>query len=145
MILSATGNQIYLNDFISQPIAIGGASAAILNSPEKMTYTYGGVGQTGFMSNYYSDYKGTDSNGNGIGTTSSAYGDKYPLVQPVANYGNIIPASAVTPTPSPQQSVTPSPLAHAVLSDVNVLLVAIVLGVATLIAVAAIYAILKRT
>lgn len=145
MILSATGNQIYLNDFISQPVAVGGASAAILNSPEKMVYAYGGVGRTGFMSNYYSDYKGADSNGSGIGTTPSIYGDKYPLVQPFANYGNIIRASAVTPTPSPQRSETASPPAYAPLSGVNVLLVAGVLGVASLIAAAVIYAILKRT
>jgi parallel beta-helix repeat protein len=106
MILSATGNQIYLNDFISQPAAVGGVSGAILNSPEKMVYTYGGVERTGIMSNYYSEYKGTDPNGSGIGTTPSAYGDRYPLVQPFANYGNIIAASAVTPTPSPPRSET---------------------------------------
>jgi hypothetical protein len=69
-----------------------------------MVYTYGSVEQMGFMSNYYSDYKGTDSNGSGIGTTPSAYGDKYPLVQRVANYGNVIPASAVAPTPSLQRT-----------------------------------------
>ncbi len=100
LIVSATGNRIYLNSFISQPSAVIGASAAILNSPEKMVYTYNGVERTGYMSNYYSDYKGTDSNGTGIGDTPSAYGDKYPLVQTVASYGKIIPASAVTPTPS---------------------------------------------
>jgi parallel beta-helix repeat protein len=145
MILNATGNRIYLNDFISQPVAVGGASAAILNSPEKMVYTYGGVGRTGFMGNYYSDYKGTDSNGSGIGTKPSAYGDKYPLVQPFANYGNILPASAVTPTPSPQRSETASPPAYLPLSQVNARLVAGILGVASLIAAAAIYVILKRT
>jgi parallel beta-helix repeat protein len=100
LIVRATGNRIYLNDFISQPSAVVGMSAAILNSPEKMVYTYNGVERTGYMSNYYFDYKGTDSNGTGIGDTPSAYGDKYPLVQTVASYGKIIPASAVTSTPS---------------------------------------------
>jgi parallel beta-helix repeat protein len=106
LIVSATGNQIYLNSFINQPSAILGASAAILNSPEKMVYTFNGVGQTGYMGNYYSDYKGIDVNGTGIGSTPSAYGDEYPLVQSVASYGNIIPASAVTPTPSPTSTST---------------------------------------
>ena len=106
LIVSATGNQIYLNNFISQPNAIVGASAAILNSPEKMVYTYNSVEQTGYMSNYYSDYNGTAAQGNGIGSQPSAYGDKYPLVQSVASYGNIIPASAVTPTPSPTVTST---------------------------------------
>jgi len=30
------------------------------------------------MGNYYSDYNGSTSNGTGIGSTPSAYGDKYP-------------------------------------------------------------------
>ena len=104
LILSATGNKIYLNDFISQPNAVRDASAAILNSPETMAYTYGGVERTGYMSNYYSDYKGNDSNGTGIGSTPSSYGDKYPLMQPISSYGTIILASAVTPTPSTSSS-----------------------------------------
>jgi parallel beta-helix repeat protein len=103
LIVSSTGNQIYLNSFISQPNAIVGASTAILNSREQLVYTYNGVERTGYMSNYYSDYTGTDANGTGIGSPPSAYGDKYPLLQSVASYGNIIPASAVTPTPSSGQ------------------------------------------
>jgi parallel beta-helix repeat protein len=102
LILKATGNQIYLNNFISQSSAISDASAAILNSPEKLVYTFNGVERTGYMSNYYSDYKGTDATGTGIGSTPSTYGDKYPLVKPVASYGNITPLSAVTPTPTLQ-------------------------------------------
>jgi parallel beta-helix repeat protein len=102
LIVSATDNKLYLNNFINQPTAILGASAAILNSPEKMAYTFNGVEQTGYMSNFYSDYTGTDANGTGIGSTPSAYGDKFPLIQSVTSYGTIIPVSAVTPTPSPK-------------------------------------------
>jgi len=61
LILNTQGDQIYLNDFVNQPVATSDASAAILNSPEKMAYTYGGVERTGYMSNYYSDYKGSDA------------------------------------------------------------------------------------
>jgi nitrous oxidase accessory protein len=104
LILNAQGNQIYLNNFVNQPVATSPASAAILNSPEKLAYTYGGINRTGYMSNYYSDYKGNDSNGTGIGSTPSSYGDKYPLMRPIASYGTIIPASAVTSTPSPSLS-----------------------------------------
>ena len=104
LILNAQDNQIYLNNFVNQSVAMTDASAAILNSPEKLAYTYGGVNRTGYMSNYYSDYKGTDANGTGIGSTPSSYGDKYPLIRPIASYGTIIPASAVTPTPSPSLS-----------------------------------------
>jgi parallel beta-helix repeat protein len=102
LIVSATGNQIYLNNFISQPSAVVGVSAAILDSPEKLVYTFNGVERTSYMSNFYSDYTGTDANGTGIGSTPSAYGDKFPLIQSVTSYGTIIPVSAVTPTPSPQ-------------------------------------------
>jgi len=69
-----------------------------------MAYTYNGTAQTGYMGNYYSDYNSTASNGTGIGSTPSAYGDKYPLVQPVTSYSNIILASAVTSTASPASS-----------------------------------------
>jgi len=99
LILNTQGDQIYLNDFLNQSVATSDASAAILNSPEKMAYTYDGGGRTGYMSNYHSDYKGNDSNGTGIGSTPSSYGEKYPLMRPIASYGTIIPASAVTPTP----------------------------------------------
>ncbi|HYA33643.1 MAG TPA: NosD domain-containing protein [Candidatus Bathyarchaeia archaeon] len=106
LILNARSNQIYLNNFISQPSAMTDASAAVLNSPEKMAYTYGGIGRTSFMSNYYSDYKGTDVNGSGIGSTPSTYGDTYPLIRPLASYGTIVPASAVTATPLPANQST---------------------------------------
>jgi len=106
LIIQTTNNQIYLNNFIDQPTAISGATEVKLNSPEAMAYTYNGVARTGFMSNYYSDYKGTDANGTGIGSAPSAYGDKYPLIQSVASYGNIVLASAVTPTPPPTSTFT---------------------------------------
>jgi parallel beta-helix repeat protein len=112
LIVSATGNQIYLNSFISQSSAVIGASAAILNSPEKMVYTYGGVERMGYLSNYYSDYKGNDANGTGIGSPDSVYGDKYPLVQPFEKYTNIGAASAATTsTTASIASTQPSNLA----------------------------------
>jgi len=114
LIVSATGNRIYLNSFISQSSAVIGASAAILNSPEKMVYTYGGAARTGYMSNYYSDYKGSDANGTGIGSPTSAYGDKYPLVQPFENYTNIGEASAASSsTTTSTASTQPSNLKSA--------------------------------
>jgi len=69
-----------------------------------MAYTYSGTAQTGYMSNYYSNYNGTAVNGTGIGSTPSAYGDKYPLVQPVASYGTVVPANTLTSTSSAGQN-----------------------------------------
>ena len=102
-LIETTNHQIYLNNFIDQPAAIIGASQARLDSPQPMAYTYNGTAQTGYMGNYYSDYNSTTSNGTGIGSAPSAYGDKYPLIQPVASYGTIVPASAVTTTASSGQ------------------------------------------
>ena len=56
------------------------------------------------MGNYYSDYNGTASNGTGIGSTPSAYGDKYPLIQPVASYG--FSAGATSAGPASSQTAT---------------------------------------
>ena len=114
LIVSATGNRIYLNSFVSQLSAVIGASAAILDSPEKMVYTYGGAARTGYMSNYYSDYKGSDANGTGIGSPPSAYGDKYPLVQPFEKYTDIGAASAASSsTTASTASTQPSNLTSA--------------------------------
>ena len=101
--IQTTNHQIYLNTFIDQPSAIVGTSGVRLDSPQAMAYTYNRTARIGYMGNYYSDYKGTDSNGTGIGSTPSAYGDKYPLIQPVASYGTIVPASAVISTSSSVQ------------------------------------------
>jgi parallel beta-helix repeat protein len=97
--LIANGNQIYLNNFIDQSIPMSNAQTAILDSSQEMTYTYNNAPQTGQMGNYYSDYKGSDTNGDGIGTTASAYGDKYPLVRPFEDYGTISMAGATTALP----------------------------------------------
>ena len=103
-LIETTNHQIYLNNFIDQPTAIMGPSQARLYSPQAMAYTYNGTAQTGYMGNYYSDYNGTVSNGTGIGNTPSAYGDKYPLIQPVASYG--FSAGATSAGPGSSQTAT---------------------------------------
>lgn len=98
--ITVTGDQIYLNNFISQPNPVSGAQENSLSSPQQLSYTFGGTTHIGYIGNYFSDYTGTDANGTGIGSPASIYGDKYPLVQPFENYTNIgPPSSAATPTP----------------------------------------------
>jgi parallel beta-helix repeat protein len=105
-LIETTNHQIYLNNFIDQPTAIMGPSQARLYSPQAMAYTYNGTAQTGYMGNYYSDYNGTASNGTGIGSTPSAYGDKYPLIQPVASYGFSDGATSAGPASSQTATTT---------------------------------------
>ncbi|MGZ4918099.1 MAG: right-handed parallel beta-helix repeat-containing protein [Halobacteriota archaeon] len=101
-ILSITeaGDQLYLNNFVSQKSPHPGVQANVLTSPQKMTYEYNGATHSGYMSNYYSDYNATDANDNGIGDTPSVYGDQYPLIRPFERYGTISVASSATPTAS---------------------------------------------
>lgn len=91
----ATGNVIYLNNFIQEPSDLSDVPGTILNSTEKLTYSYNGSTRTGQMGNYYSDYVGVDINGDGIGDRATPLGDHYPLIQPIEQYGTII----LTPSP----------------------------------------------
>ncbi|WP_177187942.1 DUF4430 domain-containing protein [Methanolobus profundi] len=58
---------------------------ATYSTPEPVTYTYAGVGQTSYLGNYYSNYTGADTDHNGISdenVTDSTNGgvDEYPLM-----------------------------------------------------------------
>ena len=87
--ITETGDKIYLNNFISQPNTVSEAVENSLSSPQQLFYTFGGAIHHVYMCNYYSDYKGGDFNGTGVGSPASANGDKNPLVQQFENYTNI--------------------------------------------------------
>ena len=104
----SNNNLIYLNNFINniEDNANSSSSDNTWNSPEKITYTYNGSTYTNYMGNYWSDYTGSDKNGDGIGDTSyeivwrEEY-DYYPLMEPWENYfpKNKPPIASFTYTP----------------------------------------------
>ena len=93
----SSGNLIYLNNFIDNADNVYSYdSTNVWNTTAPVTYTYGGRIYTNYLGNYWSDYAGSDADGDGIGDTP--YGmdgdeDCYPLVEPFENY--VLP-----PTPS---------------------------------------------
>ncbi len=58
------------------------------NSPEQISYTYKGVAYQNYLGNFWSDYKGQDADGDGIGDSPYSIPgggqrfDNYPLIEP---------------------------------------------------------------
>lgn len=86
-------NHIYLNDFnndlnVVTPVG-SNPNYNSWNSSEVITYTYNGSTYTNYLGNYWSDYAGSDADGDGIGDTLYPIdmdADDYPLMSPFQNY-----------------------------------------------------------
>lgn len=86
-------NVIYLNNFINNAVYTGGigfsTSTNIWNSLSTINYTYDGSAHSNHLGNYWSNYKGSDSDNDGIGDSPYRIDhdrDNYPLVIPIENY-----------------------------------------------------------
>ena len=91
----SSNNIIYLNNFINNTDQVYSyRSTNIWNSTEKITYTYNGKQYTNYLGNYWSDYTGSDEDGDGIGDTPYSIDsdkDYYPLMERFENYIGVTP------------------------------------------------------
>ena len=89
----SSNNVITGNDFISNTTNVDSANSAnFWNSTEPLTYQYNNTTFTSYIGNFWSNYKGLDADGDGLGDTPYVIDsdeDHHPLMSRFENYSFI--------------------------------------------------------
>jgi nitrous oxidase accessory protein NosD len=132
-------NNIFCNNFVNNHQNV--VNAHIIYDPDCAN-----IWDSGEEGNYWSDYNGSDTNGDGVGDTPYVIDtnnqDRYPLIMPVditdINSPTPSPSPAISPTPNATDTPIPSPTASPETPEFSLwilllLLVTVVTGVILLV------------